>query len=480
MRGYYRPTVLKMIGLSHLDDQDNLDGVAMLGGQVERIVRIVAVQIARGLLVPEQRLLSIREMAAAEGVSRDTVQRAYDKLVAGGHVHARQGAGFYVAFPVATVASRRAPAPVDLESYQLIHSQHPLDRSPGSGVLRHEDGAKQEASRVLRKVVLTGHGSSGYGDPEGYLPLREELSNKLRMEGVDAPVESIMTVPGCVAGLCIVVRTLVRPNNMVLVESPSSYVHIMALMSQGADIRRVPREADGPDLDVLRLLCERYRPVMFVLSSVLQNPTGSSMALHKARKLIELAAEFEMILVDDASYADLRPATSGGPVVPLIALGPSDHVIHIGGSSNILSPELGVGHIVAGPKLMRSLRMFRPVHGLGNMLIQERVLYRFLHEGLYRRRCERIRAQLAQGAITLRRSLADAGIAVAPISGGMFMWVDLGKELDSLDVAKRMLAKGYLTAPAKHFCPPDTESSLMRFNVTTTTPSAIQALSGSL
>jgi len=469
-----------MTGLSHLGDQDNFESVAMLGGQVERIVRIVAVQIANGLLAPEQRLLSIREMAATEGVSRDTVQRAYDKLVAGGHVHARQGAGFYVALPVPRVAGSHSPTPADLGSFQLVHSQHPLDRSPGSGVLRHEDGAKLEASRVLRTVVATGHGSSGYGDPEGYLPLREELSGKLRVEGLEVPAGSIMTVPGCVAGLCIVVRAMVRPRQTVLVEDPSSYVHVSALLSQGADIRHVPREADGPDLDVLRLLCERYRPVMFVLSSVLQNPTGSSMALHKARKLIELATEFEMTLVDDASYADLRPAMGGRPVVPLIALDPSDRVIHIGGTSNVLSPELGVGYIVAGPTLMRSLRLFRPVHGLGNMLIQERVLYRFLHEGLYRRRCERIRAQLAQGAITVRRSLADAGIAAAPTSGGMFLWVDLGKGLDSLDVAKRMLAKGYLTAPAKHFCPPNVKSSLMRFNVTTTIPSAIQALSGSL
>jgi DNA-binding transcriptional MocR family regulator len=80
----------------------------------------------------------------------------------------------------------------------------------------------------------------------------------------------------------------------------------------------------------------------------------------------------------------------------------------------------------------------------------------------------------------VRRSLADAGIAAAPASGVMFMWVDLGEGLDSLDVAKRMLAKGYLTAPAKHFCPPNMKSSLMRFNVTTTIPSAIQVLGGSL
>jgi len=277
-----------------------------------------------------------------------------------------------------------------------------------------------------------------------------------------------------------VIRTFVRQGGTVLVEDPSSFMHVMALLSQGGNIRRIPRQADGPDLEVLRLMCERYRPVMFVLSSIMHNPTGTSIAPHKARKLIELAAEFDMILVDDASYADLLPVAHGRQAMPLIALDQLDRVIHIGGSSSILSPELGVGHIVAGPRFMRSFSLFRPVHGLGNMLLQERVLYRFLHEGLYRRRCEKIRARLAQEAITLRRLLADSDIPTAPTSGGLFLWADLGKEVNSFAVAKRMLDKGYLTAPGQHFGPPNTDSSWMRFNVTTTSKSAIKALAASL
>lgn len=452
------------------------------GSQVERIVRAIADAITDGRLVSDQRLPSIRAMAAEHGVSRDTVQRGYDKLVAGGHVYVRRGAGFYVAAPAPPRPPEPAPrSVVDLEPFQLVHSDLPPDRCPGSGLLHHEDGSVDELSRIVRGAASGGLRLGSYGDPAGYLPLRLELQNKLSIDGVDAPVRSIMTVPGCVAGLTVIVRAFVRQRMFVLIEDPASFVHVSVLLAQGAEILRVPREADGPDLDVLRLLCERYRPAMFLMTSVLHNPTGTSVPLHKARKLLAIAAEFDMILVDDASYADLSAPSSGGRIVtPLIVLDQLEHVIHVGGSSHILAPEVGAGYIVADERRMRLLRLYRPMQGLGNMLIQERVLYRALSDGIYRRRCERIRAYLAQRGTTVRRGLAALSCTVAPGNDGLFLWTTLGGTKNATDVAKRMLNKGFLTAPGSHFLAPNTDNAFMRFNVTTTTPLAIEALAACL
>ena len=448
------------------------------GNKVQRIVQAVRDAMVDGRLTPGQRLPSIRGMAAEHGVSRDTVQRAYDKLVAGGDIHPRRGAGFYVAVTAPPPARGRTPPTVDLDAFQLIHSDLPPDHVPGSGLLHHDDASVDELARVLKGAATLGKRLGRYGDPAGYLPLREELQNKLRMEGVDAPIHSIMTVPGCIAGLTLFIRSFVRHRTPVLIEDPSSFAHVAALLAQGAEIYRIPREVDGPNLEVLRLMCERYRPKMFLLSSLLQNPTGTSISLHKARKLLEIAAEFDMALVDDASYADLAPATDGRPAVPLILLDQLEHVIHIGGCSQILAPEIGVGYIVAGERFMPLLRVFRPVQGLGNMLIPERVLYRFLHDGLYRRRCERIRSQLLRRGVTLRHLLASTPVKPAQptATGGTFLWANLGEGNDSRHVATQMLAKGYLTAPGSHFLMPKIGRPFMRFNVTTTTPAAIDAL----
>ncbi|WP_288410943.1 PLP-dependent aminotransferase family protein [uncultured Sphingomonas sp.] len=474
-----------MTSLSYLNDKDNFDATtdpaATESSQVERIVRAIAGGIAEGKLIADQRLPSIRAMAAEHRVSRDTVQRGYDKLVAGGHLYARRGAGFYVAAAPMPPVRDTTPRPmVDLEPFQLIHTSLPPDRCPGSGVLLHDDGSVDELHRIVKGVVASGQRLGGYGDPAGYLPLRQQLQNKLRIEGIDAPLPSILTVPGCVAGLTLVVRSFIRPRSLVLVEDPASFIHTTVLLAQGAEIMRVPREADGPDLDVLRLLCERYRPAMFLMTSVLHNPTGSSLSLPKARKLIEIAAEFDMMVVDDASYADLSPPAGARPVVPLAVLDQLDHVIHVGGSSHILAPDVGTGYVVAHERRMELLRLFRPAQGLGNMLIQERVLYRLLSDGLYRRRCERIRAMLAQRATIVRHALAEAGCTVAPAGGGLFLWADLGQDRSGVDVARRMLKHGFLTAPGSHFSPPKTDNSHMRFNATTTTAAALAALADCL
>ena len=474
-----------MTGLSHSTDQDTFaatGGPDAPTGQTARVIRTIAQGIADGVLIADERLPSIRVMADTHGVSRDTVQRAYDKLVAGGQIYARRGSGFYVSPPALMPAAPAIrTAPVDLAPFQLCHSTLPLDRSPGSGVLRHEPSALEELNRVLKSVASSGLRTTGYGDPAGYLPLREQIRIKLGLDGIDVPVDAIMTVPGCIAGLGVVIRAFVRPGGRVLVEDPCSFAHVAALLSQGAEILHVPRKADGPDLDVLRLLCERYRPVMFLMSSLIQNPTGNCVSLHTARQLIEIAKEFEMILVDDVGQGDLLPATGGRPVVPLLLLDHLDRVIHVGGSSRILSPEVGVGHIVAGDRYQDMLNRFRPLNGLGNLQIQERVLYRFLDKGLYRRRCERIRGQLAKGTIALRQHFAGMGITTTPSMGGLFLWADLGGGVDTLELARRLLARGFLSAPGKHFRPASTvASSEMRFNVTTTSEAALHALADGL
>ncbi|KQM88751.1 hypothetical protein ASE67_03220 [Sphingomonas sp. Leaf23] len=469
-----------MTSLSYTNDKDSYadagNATGRHGSQVDRIIRAIAEAIVAGRLTPDQRLPSVRTTAADHGVSRDTVQRAYDKLVAGGHVHVRRGAGFYVSAPAPSRADPIAPPQVDLAPFQLIHPGLPPDRCPGSGVLRHDDSSVEEIGRVLKRVAGSRQRLGSYGDPSGYLPLREELQKKLQIEGVDTTVSMIMTVPGCVAGLSLIIRSFVRHGDFVVVEDPASFAHVSALLAQGAAILRVPREPDGPDLDVLRLLCERYRPRMFLLMSLLHNPTGGSLSLSKARKLIELAAEFDITLVDDASYADLKPSTAGPPTVPLIVLDQVDRVIHVGGSSHILAPELGTGYIVASERYMPMLRLYRPLQGMGNMLIQERVLYSFLHEGLFRRRCDRIRLRLAEEAAVVRQLFSSTPFQPAMAVGGMFLWVDLGSGVNVTAVAERMLAKGYLTAPGSHFRESKAVESRMRFNVTTTTAAAVEAL----
>ncbi len=448
----------------------------------DRLYRDVAGMIIDGSFAVGQRLPSVRDMAQRRSVSRDTVLRAYDRLVSSGRAHVVRGSGYFVAervsppSPIVSIDERHPQDPT-----RLLHSDFSLDHQPGSGILRHGAAAQVEVARVLRSVVASGFGlDSGYGDPLGYLPLRQQFQSGLRQGGVDCAIDNIVTVPGATAGISLAVRALLRAGSVALVEDPCSFIHMNTLMAQGAEIRRVPRLVDGPDMDVLRELCERYRPKLFVLSSLLHNPTGTTITLHKAQTLIEMAAEFGMVLIDDCSYADLLPRTENQSMVPLILLDRLRWVIHITGFSRTVSPAIGSGYVVAGEAHMRYIRAYRPVAGLGNMIVAERSVYRLLNEGSYRRRCERIRASLACQMVALRQHIASIGLPLPSSRPGMFLWLPLGENVEAAAVGTRMSVRGFLTAPAKHFTPLQNAQSYMRFNVTTTSGDAVTALSACL
>ncbi|WP_342659061.1 PLP-dependent aminotransferase family protein (plasmid) [Sphingomonas sp. NY01] len=439
-------------------------------------------RIMAGVLSVGERLPSVRTLSAQQGVSRDTVLRVYDRLVAEGRAQAVRGAGYFVLGQPTPAMDALPIDPRDpLDAMRLVHSDYPLDHQPGSGILRQDAATRAEVTRVLRSVSGGGPGMDGiYGDPLGYLPLRQHLGDGLRHGGVDCPTDAVVTTPGAVAGIGLAVRSMLRAGSVALIEDPCSFMHMHALMAQGAEIRRVPRLADGPDIDMLRELCERYRPKLYVLSSVLHNPTGSTIALHKAQKLVEIAAEFEMVLIDDCSYVDLLPRTVDRPVVPLILLDRLRWVIHVGGFSRTVSPVSGPGYLIAGEAHMRYIRAYRPVTGLGNMILAERTVYRLLSEGLYRRRCSRIQASLVDQRTGLRQRMAAVGFTLPENQAGLFLWLSLGDGVDANAVAERMMARRFLTAPAKHFTIAPDRQSYMRFNVTTTTDDAVALLSNCL
>ncbi len=447
--------------------------------RVDVLYRDIADAIGSGVMMPGQRLDSVRTAALARGVSRETVLRAYDKLIAGGLVYAVRGSGFYVGSPAVAIKPAKPPREpsTTLDSTLLIHSDHAVDFRPGGGTLRQDPVAQAELARVVRGVIASGSGlDDGYGDPLGYAPLRQKLQERLTIAGVATPIDNVMTTPGALAAVNLAVRSILRPGDVAMVEDPCSFMHVSALLAQGADILHVPRTPDGPDLKVVAELCKRHRPKLFLLSSLLQNPTGTSISLHVAQRLVEIAAEHDVVLVDDCSYADLVSPSATAATAPLVTLDRLRCVVHVGSFTRLLGAAVGPGFIVGGEKSMRYIRLYRLASGVGNTIISERALYRMLNEGLYRRRCDRIRSDLAAHRVALRRRFHAIGLPPSREIGGMFIWQDLGACIDAGEVARRMLSNGYLTAPAVHFSSSAEWRSHMRFNVTSTTQAACEAL----
>lgn len=437
----------------------------------DQIVRSVAERIDERVLRPGARMPSIRQFAAAHGVSPFTVVAGYDRLVAQGYLDSRRGAGFFVrerAQPP-SAPSQHPPAPLPagaatLDVTWLIRSmfrQAPLQLSPGAGVLPADwmDGpAIANALRSLSRQNSAGF--VGYGNPHGFLPLRQQLQRKLAELEIEAPPGQIVMTLGVTQALDLVAREFCRPGDTILVDDPAWFLMFGSFSAMGLNVVGVRRLADGPDLAQLAALAALHRPCLYVINSVLHNPTSTSLSAAKAFQVLRLAEQFGFTVVEDDIYADLHP----GSATRLAALDGLRQVIYLGGFSKSMAPNLRVGFIAASAERAQRLADRKMLATLTTSDIGERVVYKILSEGHYRKHLDRVRSRLDAVRPKALRQLELLGLRADPApAAGMFIWVDAGCDTNLL--AARAMQEDILLAPGSLFSPRQLPSTRMRLNV---------------
>lgn len=445
---------------------------------IEQIVRSLAARIDDKLLRGGARMPSIRQCAASLGVSCATVVASYDRLVALDYLESRRGAGFFVRerWPLNTPASAAAPA-TQAQAMDVVwlirHTFRPTPAAPdappppGVGTLPNEWLDGELLARALRDV---GRQSAlallGYGAPQGFLPLRQQLQLKLAGLEIACPPEQLVTTVGVMQALDLVAREFARPGDTVFVDDPAYWLMFGAFAAMGLNVIGIPRLADGPDLAVLAELAALHRPRLYVINSVLHNPTSTSLSGAKAFQVLRLAEQHDFIVVEDDIYCDMHPgADCAQPATRLAALDQLRRVIYLGGFSKSLAANLRVGFIAASPERAQRLADRKMLATLTSSDIGERMVYKILAQGQYRKHVERLRTRLDRVRAPTLRRMEQAGLRFEPAAAGMFVWADTGTDTNVL--AEKALAHDLVLAPGSLFSPRQLPSTLMRLNLAT-------------
>ncbi|MEJ0085576.1 MAG: PLP-dependent aminotransferase family protein [Pseudomonadota bacterium] len=424
-----------------------------------------AQRIENHALRPGTRLPSIRDCAEESRVSRSTVVEAYDRLIAAGLIESRRGSGFYVRMRASKPSQRRAvahtlPGTV-LDVSWLLRAQRrqsPGSEQPGAGLLPENWLDHELVSAAVRSVGRSrGSWLLKYGSVEGYLPLREALSTRLALNGIAVSPEQLITTAGATEAIDLVARRFLAPGDTVFVEDPAWFVMFARFAAFGARIVGVPRGADGPDLAALESLLAREKPKLFIMNSVLHNPTGSCLTAANAARVLELAARHDFMILEDDIYGDL----SGRHAVRLAALDDGRRVIYVGGFSKTLAASLRVGFVAAHPALARELRDIKALTGLSSPELCERVVTRVIVERSYERMLEAVRVKLDECRTRTYEAIVRMGAKVAgPPPGGMYLWADFGRDTNELATAGSR--EGILLAPGSLFSPTQLPTTWMR------------------
>jgi DNA-binding transcriptional MocR family regulator len=454
---------------------------------VDQLVQWARRRVDERVFRPGMRMPSIRKLALDKGVSRFTVVEAYERLVAQGYLDSRRGSGFYVRERLASpmpgerrTANEAAPAPSTIDVVWLLrnmlHTSTQPERGPGLGYLpsRWLDGELiAGALRTLGRQ--SGAQMLGFGTPQGFLPLRQQLQTRLEELEIGASPQSIVLVSGITQGVDLLSRLYLQAGDAVIVGDPAWFQMFGRIASQGAHLVGMPYTPDGPDLDALETLVQTWRPKMLVINSVLQNPTGTSLTAAQAFRILRLAEEYDFIVVEDDIYGDLCPP--GYPATRLASLDQLKRVIYMGSFSKTLAANLRVGFIACAPEIAQAVADQKMLVNMTTPELNERVLYKILTEGHYRRHVERLRARLDTVRDKACRMLEKTGMRHFLTPGaGMFVWTDTGVDADALAAAGH--EAGFLLTPGSLFSPQQSPTTWMRFNVANCGDPALPAFLG--
>jgi DNA-binding transcriptional MocR family regulator len=317
--------------------------------------------------------------------------------------------------------------------------------------------------RVARFAVRTaGSALTQYGSPEGLRPLRDLLALKLIDLGISAQADQVVLTNGATHALDLVIRTVLERGNGVVIEDPGYYPLSSYLRAEGIPVFAVGRGNDGIDLVALEKVLAQGRAKLVILNSILQNPTGTTLAPIDAHRLVALAEKYQIHIVEDDVYGDFHK----GPTFRIANLDQLNRVIYISGFSKTLSADLRCGFIAAHKKVSGAIVERKELCGFLTSSLSERIVTEFLASGDYRRQIERFREKLTVKRAKLVEGLRalEFEVPLEP-AGGFFVWARMraGRSADKL--AQVALGNGLVLAPGSIFSPELAPSSWLRFNV---------------
>ncbi|MEE1922843.1 PLP-dependent aminotransferase family protein [Pseudomonas sp. 148P] len=415
-------------------------------------------------LRPGTRLPSIRHLVREQGVSQSCAIEAYDRLVSQGWLEARHGVGFFVAERRGQASFAEEPAWGEGAEgrWRLFSDEQENLLRLGCGWLPANWRQSEEIALAIRQVSRgADQDLFGYGPPLGLTALRQQVRKRLALLGIHVQPEQILATQGASQALDLLVRTLLKPGDTVLVERPGYYNLYNLLRLHGVRMLEVPRTPQGPDLDVLATMLREHRPRYLFVNSLYQNPTGTSLSPRSAQRLLELAGEHDLRIIEDDIYADFQE----GPATRLATLDSQQRVIYLASFSKTLSSSLRVGYLVADAGLVARLAEVKMVTGIGASRFAEQVVAQLLGSGVYRKSVQRLRVRLAEHMASALRLLEANGWEVfAEPYGGMFVWTRYpGANFSHLQALAQ--DAGVLLSPGSAFDPQGRDSDWLRINV---------------
>ncbi len=398
--------------------------------------------ILSGTLPEGFRLPPERRLAEALRVNRSTILAAYRELKADALVDSHVGRGTMVlprSQPSVAAASVQPLPWRQLVREGVTEVQDPLLRdllelAERRDVINFSLGlpaAELLPVDVLRKIMDALFDEVGpsmllHSPTEGTTGFRQAIGQLMIARGIQCSPAEVLVTSGSQQGLDLAARVFVAPGDAVVVEEPTFFGALQILRRAQARLLAVPVDADGMRTDVLESLLARQRPKLIYTLPTFQNPSGAVMTLERRRHLLELAYRYQVPVLEDDPYYELR--YEGDAIPPLKALDDHGYVIYLSSFSKVLFPGLRIGWLAASRPATRQLALVKQAVDLHSSTAGQFLLERFIRDGHYARHVQRVRREYARRRDLMHDALteeAPAGVSWTKPAGGFYVWCRL-------------------------------------------------------
>jgi len=276
-------------------------------------------------------------------------------------------------------------------------------------------------------------GALQYTTTDGLPHLRARVAERLVNDGIACTADDVLIVQGAQQGLDLVAKLVIDEGDVIVTENPTFLGALIAFAPCEPEYACVRTDADGMDTDDLAdVLACNPRAVMLYTIPDFQNPTGATLSLERRRRMIELANEYDLVVVEDSPYRALR--YEGTSLPTLKSMDTEGRVVHLGSFSKILAPGLRLGWAVASPEVLERLTLLKLAADTQNSTLNMAATADYLAGfdidaqiartiPVYKRKRDLMLATIAE-------TFPDDVVATRP-AGGLFTWLTFPEGFDA-------------------------------------------------
>lgn len=334
-------------------------------------------------------------------------------------------------------------------------TQDPTVISFAAGNPAPESFPAAEMAEIAAEIFANDASSAlQYGVSEGYTPLRTLTAKRMKEKyNVGRTFDDTLITSGGQQVIEMLTKTLVNEGDVILCEMPSFIGALNAFRSYNAKLIGIPMDDDGMDLEVLERTLQTTKNVRFIYTiPTFQNPSGHVMSLPRRKKLLELAEKYNVLILEDSPYFELRFA---GEYVPTIkSLDETGRVVFSGSYSKVLSPGMRIGFCIAHKDLIAKLTVAKQVSDVHTNLFFQMIAARYLERhdlDAHIAKICKLYGERANLMCDLINEKFDGKVRYVRPTGGLFLWCSLPDGYDAMDFCRKTGEKKVVAVPGSSF-----------------------------